>query len=400
MRRHWGVTDAGVRLGERVQGEIDSALATIAEVAPSDPEQKVGMAFLYVRGTAGVFFILGDGTGADELITALGGRDLASEGGASGTIPANAEALVRTNPDLIPTMTGGVESTGGTEGFFARPGVAQTRAGANQRVVDMADGQILSFGPNSAAVLLSFATAIYTQQQPMNTAPASHRRPLAVFLLLPLLLLATLLLSASLGQFEIPLPQVVRGILRPVGLAEPDPAAQLADATLWNIRFPRILLGLLVGAALGVSGAVMQAVFGNPLAEPGVIGVSAGAAVGACVALVFGLQVFGIFTVPAFAFLCALATTALVYLLSRTGGRAEVLSMILTGIAVTAVANALIALLVFMADDASRDQIIFWQMGSLNGATWAAVGTTAPHHRPRVSWQSRSGTPAQPTCFR
>ena len=159
-----GVEDAGAHLGERVQAEIDSALATIAEVAPQDPAQKVGMAFLYVRGTAGVFFILGDGTGADELITALGGRDVASEGGASGTIPANAEALVRANPELILTMTGGVQSTGGIEGFFARPGVAETTAGANQRVVDMADGQILSFGPNSAAVLLSLATAIYTQQ--------------------------------------------------------------------------------------------------------------------------------------------------------------------------------------------------------------------------------------------
>ncbi|MFC6352359.1 hemin ABC transporter substrate-binding protein [Rothia nasimurium] len=159
-----GVPDAGAQLGARVQAEIDSALATIAEVAPRDSTQKVGMAFLYVRGTAGVFFILGDGSGADELITALGGRDVASEGGASGTVPANAEALSRANPDLILTMTGGVESTGGIEAFFARPGVAETTAGANQRVVDMADGQVLSFGPNSAAVLLSLATAIYTQQ--------------------------------------------------------------------------------------------------------------------------------------------------------------------------------------------------------------------------------------------
>ncbi|MGV3016715.1 heme/hemin ABC transporter substrate-binding protein [Rothia sp. 88186D007BW] len=159
-----GVPEAGAQLGARVQAEIDSALDTIAEVAPQDPAQKVGMAFLYVRGTAGIFFILGEGSGADELITALGGRDVASEGGASGTVPANAEALSRANPDLILTMTGGVESTGGIEAFFARPGVAETTAGANQRVIDMADGQVLSFGPNSAAVLLSLATAIYTQQ--------------------------------------------------------------------------------------------------------------------------------------------------------------------------------------------------------------------------------------------
>lgn len=73
----------------------------------------------------------------------------------------------------------------------------------------------------------------------------------AVFTALPLLLLGTVLISASLGQFEIPLPQVAGGILRNLGLASADPAMQLADATLWNIRLPRILLGLLVGAALG-----------------------------------------------------------------------------------------------------------------------------------------------------
>lgn len=122
------------------------------------------MAFLYVRGTAGVFFILGDGSGADDLISALGGYDVATADGASGTIPATSEALVRVNPELIITMSGGVESTGGIDGFFARPGVAETTAGQNQRVLTMADGQILSFGPNSAAVLLSLATAIYTQQ--------------------------------------------------------------------------------------------------------------------------------------------------------------------------------------------------------------------------------------------
>jgi len=128
---------------------------------------------------------------------------------------------------------------------------------------------------------------------------------------------------------------------RRLGLAPENPAMQLADSTLWNIRFPRVLLGVLAGAALGTSGAVMQSVFGNPLAEPGVIGVSSGAAVGACLSIVLNLQFFGIFTTPAFAFVGALAATALVYFLSRSSGRAKVLSMILTGIAVTAVAVSL-----------------------------------------------------------
>ena len=103
-----------------------------------------------------------------------------------------------------------------------------------------------------------------------------------------------MVLSAGLGQYNIPIDQVVASVGRRLGLAPENPAMQLADSTLWNIRFPRVLLGVLVGAALGTSGAVMQSVFGNPLAEPGVIGVSSGAAVGACLSIVLNLQFFGI----------------------------------------------------------------------------------------------------------
>ena len=207
---------------------------------------------------------------------------------------------------------------------------------------------------------------------------ASRRRRAGLtFTFLAVALCVVMVLSAGLGQYNIPTDQVVASVGRRLGLAPENPAMQLADSTLWNIRFPRVLLGVLVGAALGTSGAVMQSVFGNPLAEPGVIGVSSGAAVGACLSIVLNLQFFGIFTTPAFAFVGALAATALVYFLSRSSGRAKVLSMILTGIAVTAVANAIIAFLMFIADTTSRDQIVFWQMGSLNGSTWKAVASAA-----------------------
>lgn len=187
-----------------------------------------------------------------------------------------------------------------------------------------------------------------------------------------MLLAAITVVSAGLGQYNIPLDQVVDSIVRRVGHFSENPKGTV-DSTLWNIRFPRILLGLLVGAALGCSGTVMQSVFGNPLAEPGVVGVSSGAAVGACLAIVLNLHFLGILTVPICAFICALIATAVVYLLSRSAGKARVISMILTGIAVTAVANAIIAFLMFVADNTSRDQIVFWQMGSLNGSTWKAV---------------------------
>lgn len=195
---------------------------------------------------------------------------------------------------------------------------------------------------------------------------------------LVILLLAAGVLSAMVGQFQIAPSQVLGAVLRAVGLSPADPQSRLADATLLTIRLPRVLLALLVGAALAAAGTVMQAVFGNPLAEPGVIGISAGAAVGACLAIVSGTAVLGLFTVPLFAFVGAVGACALVYALSRAEGRAAALTMILTGIAVTAVANALIALLVFLADETGRDQIVFWQMGSLNGATWRAVVSAGP----------------------
>ena len=156
-----GVPDDGERLAERVQGELDDAIETIAQAAPKDPEDKLSMAFLYVRGTAGVFFILGDGSGADDLITAVSGVDVASREGIDGIVPATSEALVKLNPDLILAMNKGIESTGGIEGLLARPGVGETTAGQHRRIVSMDDGQILSFGPNAPAVLLALAQAIY-----------------------------------------------------------------------------------------------------------------------------------------------------------------------------------------------------------------------------------------------
>ena len=125
----------------------------------------------------------------------------------------------------------------------------------------------------------------------------------------------------------------------------PRPAAPHGESALWLVRFPRVALAAVVGAALGCAGAVMQGVFGNPLAEPGVIGVSSGAAVGAALAIVTGVTVLGGWTVPAAAFAGGLATTSLVYLLARSGGRTEVVTLVLTGIAVNAVAGAAIGLL-------------------------------------------------------
>ena len=200
-----------------------------------------------------------------------------------------------------------------------------------------------------------------------------------VFAVLAVGLVVMTIVSASLGQLVIPFDQVVGSVLNKVGihwLAGPDRA--FGNEALWNVRFPRIVMAIVVGASLGVAGALMQGVFGNPLAEPGTVGVSSGAAVGASCSILMGWSFLGAFTTPLLAFACGLATTLLVYVLARRNGRTEVVTLILTGVAVNAVAGALIAFFTFAAPTSARDQIVFWQMGSFNGSRWQQVALVTP----------------------
>jgi iron complex transport system substrate-binding protein len=153
-----GVDTGGDVLASRVESEIGAARKRIAGLTPDKP---LRMVFLYLRGQAGVFFIFGKGMGSDDLIASIGGRDVAAEAGVTGTKPASGEALAAADPEVILVMTDGLESAGGVEALLDRPGIAQTAAGAHRRVVDMADGQILSFGPTTGAVLTSLADAVY-----------------------------------------------------------------------------------------------------------------------------------------------------------------------------------------------------------------------------------------------
>lgn len=157
-----GADQAGEALAKRTQESLDSAWAQIKEWTP---EQPLETAFLYVRGTAGVFFILGEDEGATSLIESVGAVDAAGKNGIRGVSPANAESLVTLNPEVIFVMTSGLESTNGLEGLLERPGVAQTRAGAKERVIAIPDGLSLSFGPQIGDTLLGVARALYGVDQ-------------------------------------------------------------------------------------------------------------------------------------------------------------------------------------------------------------------------------------------
>ncbi|MBO9577419.1 MAG: iron ABC transporter permease [Microbacteriaceae bacterium] len=187
-----------------------------------------------------------------------------------------------------------------------------------------------------------------------------------------------MLVSAIIGQVPISPAEVVGSILKAVGIPNAwAPEDPITEAALWIVRFPRVLMAVVVGAALAVAGAVMQAIFGNPLAEPGVVGVSSGAALGAALAIVLGITALGSWSTAVLAFTGGFGAVLLVYLVSRSRGRTEVVTLILTGIAVNAFGGAGIAFLLFAADKASREQIVFWQLGSLNGSLGSEAGLVA-----------------------
>ena len=160
-----GVPAEGKRLAERIEAETASTEAAIAAVAPAAVQDKLRTVFLYVRGQAGVYYMFGEGSGADGLINAVGGYDVTKEIGWSGMKPVNDEGIIAAQPDLIIMMTKGLESVGGVDGLLDRlPAIANTPAGQNRRIVDMQDSQLLSFGPRTAEVLNSLAVAIYAPE--------------------------------------------------------------------------------------------------------------------------------------------------------------------------------------------------------------------------------------------
>lgn len=210
-----------------------------------------------------------------------------------------------------------------------------------------------------------------------------HQRQRLSLLLLVSLVCAVALLSIAIGPVNIPLTDVLRALAGLAGLPAGEAPPQ-HEAVILSIRLPRTLLGLLVGAGLAVAGAAMQGLFRNPLADPGLIGVSAGAALAAVSVIVLGgtglavvTDALGPFSLPIAAFAGGLATTLLVYRLASSDGRTSVTTLLLAGIAINALCGAGTGLLTYLADDQQLRTLTFWSMGSLGGATWPAVGTAA-----------------------
>jgi iron complex transport system permease protein len=196
-------------------------------------------------------------------------------------------------------------------------------------------------------------------------------------------LVVTAFLSLTAGASDASAIGVLRQWL--FGSAGDAAVSSRDQIIVYDIRLPRILMGILVGAGLALSGAVMQGLFRNPLADPGLMGVSAGASLGAVAIIVLGASVlapvsavFGMYALPACAFAGSLAVTVILYQVATRQGRTSIATMLLAGIALTALAMALTGILIFMADDRQLRDLTFWQLGSLAGATWTKVGGSAP----------------------
>ena len=175
------------------------------------------------------------------------------------------------------------------------------------------------------------------------------------------------------------------GRARPVGRRAAGPSLARDQLVLWSIRIPRIAAAAMVGALLAASGAIMQGLFRNPLADPALVGVSSGGALAAAAAIVFtdsqigqSLRFMQHQLLPIAAFAGSLVTTVVLYSIASRSGRTSIAIFLLAGIAIAAIANAGIGLLVFIADDRQLRDITFWLLGSLSGATWPKLATLAP----------------------
>jgi len=216
---------------------------------------------------------------------------------------------------------------------------------------------------------------------------AQARRSRAALLLTGLALALLLAATVALGTGAVPIPpqQVLAGLAAGAGVALPWLADPLQTAVLLEIRLPRVVLGILVGAALAVSGAALQGLFRNPLADPGLIGVSTGAALAAAAAIVLRERLLGIlgdglllYLLPLSAFGGGLIATLLVYRIARREGRTDIATMLLAGIAVNAIAGGGIGFLIFLSNDQQLRDLNFWLLGSLGGAGWRQILVAAP----------------------
>lgn len=202
---------------------------------------------------------------------------------------------------------------------------------------------------------------------------------------LVILLVIVLLLAIGIGAVEIHPLQIIAILLKQMGIETQIAFESRQEAVMMAIRLPRVIAGLLIGTSLATSGAMIQGLFRNPLADPGLIGISSGSALAAALTIVLGgtvlsgvQAILGGWMLPIAAFIGGVITTLLIYRLATLSGRTSVSTMLLAGIAVNALTGAIIGLLTYIATDDQLRDITFWSLGSLGRANWDMLAITFP----------------------
>jgi iron complex transport system permease protein len=186
------------------------------------------------------------------------------------------------------------------------------------------------------------------------------------------------IVAASVGPFTIPFTHTATTLLDLVGIGESS-AKSTEQAIIQSIRLPRIFMAFVVGAALGISGGIMQGLFRNSMADPGIIGVSSGGATGAVIAIASGASTVSTFFLPLFAFIGSAVSMVVVFLIASVGGRFSMATLLLGGIAVSSFLGAITTAIIILTDDLNvQRQIIFWIAGGFDTARWESVQIAAP----------------------
>ncbi len=208
-----------------------------------------------------------------------------------------------------------------------------------------------------------------------------RQRRVTMFIgLLGALTLLAFLAGAGIGAVEIAPDRVLAILAAKLGLAPTELVNDRESLVLLSIRLPRVVLAVMVGAALAICGAVQQGLFQNPLADPGLLGTSSGAAVAAAATIVLGHSYAAHlppsllpFLLPLAAFAGALAATVFIYHVASRGGATDISTMLLAGVGMNAIGMSGIGLLIFASSDRELRDLNYWMLGSLGGATWSTL---------------------------
>jgi iron complex transport system permease protein len=213
--------------------------------------------------------------------------------------------------------------------------------------------------------------------------PGVFAKKITFIILLAIALFLGVLVAIALGSFSIPAGSVARVLLGKVPILGSHVGAEKVSKTIQTIilqvRLPRVILAIMVGSALSTAGVVYQALFRNPMADPYIIGISSGGAIGAAIAFLVGLNIsfWGISIVPLFAFMGSIITAFVVYQLAKSGNKVPVASLLLSGLAVGAFISSILSfLLIVNGEDLHR--IFFWLLGGLSARSWAHVRMCFP----------------------